>query len=389
MTDATGEDFTPDFPTAEYEARLDRAQRAMHELGLDALLFTTEPEMRYFTGFRTLFWLSPTRPWFLVVPKAGKPVAIIPEIGAALMRKTWIDDIRSWSSPHVDDDGISMLADVLRSHPKVGIPMGRESSLRMPLNDLARLHEVLPGMEPVDATPLIQALRQIKSEAEIAVIAEICSVASRSFANAPNLFQIGQPLKEAFRAFKIDLLREGAEDVPYLVGGADQGGYADVISPPGEKPLRDGDVLMLDTGATLRGYYCDFDRNWAFGHASDAAKRAYRTLYRATDAALEVARPGATCRDLYRVMAAVIDPDGTADGGDVGRYGHGLGMQLTESPSNIHFDMTEMRPGMVMTLEPGMEVEDGKIMVHEENLLITEGEPVLLSERAAPELPIL
>ncbi|WP_425404245.1 M24 family metallopeptidase [Hwanghaeella sp.] len=379
----------PDFPQAEYEARLDRAQRAMHADGIDALLFTTEAEMRYFTGFRTLFWLSPTRPWFLVVPKAGKPIAIIPEIGAALMRATWIEDVRCWSSPHEDDDGVSLLADALRGSTRVGIPMGRESSLRMPLNDLARIHEMLPGMEPVDATPMIQALREVKSEAEIATIAEICAIASRAFANAPKLFHEGQPLKETFRSFKIDLLREGAEDVPYLVGGADQGGYADVISPPGVKPLRAGDVLMLDTGATLRGYYCDFDRNWAFGHASDAAKRAYRTLYEATDAALAVARPGATCRDLYNAMAAVIDPEGKTGGGDVGRYGHGLGMQLTESPSNIHFDMTVMKPGMVMTLEPGMEVADGKIMVHEENLLITDGPPVLLSERAAPELPIL
>lgn len=383
------ETATPDFPTAEYEIRLERAQRAMRDRGLDALLFTTEAEMRYFTGFRTLFWLSPTRPWFLVVPKAGKPIAIIPEIGAALMRTTWIDDVRSWSSPHADDDGVSLLADALRGRTAVGIPMGRESSLRMPLNDLARLHEKLPGMIPVDATPLIQALREVKSEAEIATIAEICAVASRSFANAPKLFHAGQPLKEAFRAFKIDLLREGAEDVPYLVGGADQGGYADVISPPGEKPLREGDVLMLDTGATLRGYYCDFDRNWAFGHASDAAKRAHETLYDATEAALKIARPGTTCRDLYRAMAAVIDPEGKTSGGNVGRYGHGLGMQLTESPSNIHFDMTVMKPGMVMTLEPGMDVEDGKIMVHEENLLITEGEPVLLSDRVGRELAVL
>jgi len=383
------ETATPDFPTAEYEIRLERAQRAMRDRGLDALLFTTEAEMRYFTGFRTLFWLSPTRPWFLVVPKAGKPIAIIPEIGAALMRTTWIDDVRSWSSPHADDDGVSLLADALRGRTAVGIPMGRESSLRMPLNDLARLHEKLPGMIPVDATPLIQALREVKSEAEIATIAEICAVASRSFANAPKLFHTGQPLKEAFRAFKIDLLREGAEDVPYLVGGADQGGYADVISPPGEKPLHEGDVLMLDTGATLRGYYCDFDRNWAFGHASDAAKRAHETLYDATEAALKIARPGTTCRALYNAMAAVIDPEGKSSGGNVGRYGHGLGMQLTESPSNIHFDMTVMKPGMVMTLEPGMEVADGKIMVHEENLLITEGEPVLLSDRVGRELVVL
>ena len=60
----------------------------IYEQGLDALLFTTEAEMRYFTGFRTLFWLSPTRPWFLVVPMTGKPIAVIPEIGAALMRTT-------------------------------------------------------------------------------------------------------------------------------------------------------------------------------------------------------------------------------------------------------------------------------------------------------------
>ena len=385
MTDAS----EPDFPVAEYEARLDRTQRAMHDQGLDALLFTTEAEMRYFTGFRTLFWLSPTRPWFLVVPKTGKPIAVIPEIGAALMRTTWIDDVRSWSSPHEDDDGVSMLADTLRDSTKVGIPMGRESSLRMPLNDLARLHELLPGMEPVDATPLIQSLREVKSVAEVETIAEICAIASRAFAHAPRLFHEGQPLKEVFREFKIDLLREGAEDVPYLVGGADQGGYADVISPPGENPLRAGDVLMLDTGATLRGYYCDFDRNWAFGHASDAALRAHQTLWDATEAALNIARPGTTCRDLYNAMAAVIDPAGKTSGGNVGRYGHGLGMQLTESPSNIHFDMTVMKAGMVMTLEPGMEVEDGKIMVHEENLLITEGAPVLLSERAGRELPIL
>ncbi len=379
----------PDFPAAEYEMRLERAQRAMRDQGLDALLFTTEAEMRYFTGFRTLFWLSPTRPWFLVLPKVGKPIAIIPEIGAALMRTTWIDDVRTWSSPHADDDGVSILAGALRGRTAVGIPMGRESSLRMPLNDLARLHEKLPGMIPVDATPLIRALREVKSEAEIATIAEICAIASRSFGNASKLFHEGQPLKEAFRSFKIDLLSEGAEDVPYLVGGADQGGYADVISPPGEKPLQAGDVLMLDTGATLRGYYCDFDRNWAFGHASEAAKRAHETLYDATEAALKIARPGTTCRDLYTAMAAVIDPKGKTSGGNVGRYGHGLGMQLTESPSNIHFDMTVMKPGMVMTLEPGMEVEDGKIMVHEENLLITEGDPVLLSERVGRELMIL
>ena len=57
-----------DFPEDEFAARTQAAQKAMHSQGIDALFFTTEAEMRYFTGFRTLFWQSPTRPWFLVVP---------------------------------------------------------------------------------------------------------------------------------------------------------------------------------------------------------------------------------------------------------------------------------------------------------------------------------
>lgn len=375
----------PDFPAAEFEARTVRAQAAMQAAGFDALFFCTEAEIRYFTGFRTLFWQSPTRPWFLIVPADGKPVAVIPEIGAALMRSCWFDDIRTWSSPAETDDGVSLLVDALRSFRNVGMPKGRESTLRMPLSDFDRLKDVLPDTVFGDATPLIRALRMVKSPAEIAVIREICQIASTAFEAAPSLFHGGQSLEDAFRAFRIELLRQGADDVPYLVGGAGQGGYADVISPPDGTPLGSGDVLMLDTGATLRGYYCDFDRNWAFGHADDAARRAYRTLYRATDAALDIARPGVRANELWAAMQAVIDQPGS----DVGRYGHGLGMQLTEPPSHIGFDDTILTEGMVLTLEPSMTISEGRIMVHEENLVLTADGAELLSRRAAPELPVL
>jgi Xaa-Pro dipeptidase len=375
----------PDFPQLEFEQRLVRTQAAMHADGLDALLFTSEPEMRYFTGFRTQFWQSPTRPWFLVIPGEGKPIAIIPEIGAALMRGTWIGDIRTWSSPHPADDGVTLLTAALRDASRIGMLMGPESSLRMPLVDFERLRGQLPGSELVNASPILRAIRMLKSPAEIEKIAAICAIAGASFANAPNLFFQGQQLKEAFRAFKIDLLEQGADDVPYLVGGAEQGGYGDIISPPGAEPLKAGDVLMLDTGATLAGYFCDFDRNFAFAHASDQAKYAYSTLFRATDTALQQARPGVKCRDLYAVMGDVI----AQNGGEVGRFGHGLGIQLTEAPSMAAFDDTVLQAGMVITLEPSMTLADGKMMVHEENLVIRDGPAELLTPRALPELPIL
>ena len=85
----------------------------MAERGIDALLVCTEPEVRYFSGFLTPFWQSPTRPWFLVVPCSGKPVAVIPEIGVPLMSATWLDDIRSWPAPQPEDEGVSLLAEAL------------------------------------------------------------------------------------------------------------------------------------------------------------------------------------------------------------------------------------------------------------------------------------
>ena len=70
--------FTPD----EYRSRTTAAQTLMAAAGLDALFLTTEADIRYFTGYLTRFWESPTRPWFLVLPAQGAPVAVIPAIGA-------------------------------------------------------------------------------------------------------------------------------------------------------------------------------------------------------------------------------------------------------------------------------------------------------------------
>jgi len=380
------------FSKDEFRQRLDKAQFLMREQGMDLMLLTSEPEVRYFSGFFTQFWLSPTRPWFLLIPDRGYPVAVIPEIGEVVMRKTWVRDIRTWSSPQPADEGISLLSDTINEmvggKAVIGLSKGHESFVRMPLNDLESLRTQLPGMRWMNCTPLIRELRMEKSPAEVAKIRHICQIASDTFDLAASLFEIGQPLDSVFRAFKIAMLQQGADDVPYLVGGAGQGGYGDVISPPSQVPIEAGDILMLDTGSTFEGYYCDFDRNFAFGHASDVAKRAYQTLYQATEAGLAVAKPGATCAQVYQAMQSVIEQAGGGAGG-VGRMGHGLGMQLTEWPSNMASDHTVITPNMVLTLEPSMSLGDGKIMVHEENILITEYGPEMLSRRAAPELPII
>lgn len=380
------------FPVSEFESRLSRAQALMNEHNIDALLLTTEPEVRYFSGFLTQFWQSPTRPWFLVVPLRGKPIAVIPEIGADHMANTWIEDIRTWPSPTPADDGLSLLTRTLQevagSTGRIGLPLGPETHLRMPLADFDTLRATCHGSEFVDATPLIRALRLVKSEAEIAKIAYICELVSGAFEALPTLFSRSDTEEDAFRRFKIEILGRGADDVPYLVGGAGPGGYADIISPPSSRALQTGDVLMLDTGSVFDGYFCDFDRNFAFGRAADATRRAYDVLYQATEAGLRAARPGATCAGLFDRMWQVL-ADGGASGHTVGRLGHGLGMQLTEWPSHTPTDQTVLQAGMVLTLEPGLQIAPGKMMVHEENIVIRESQAQLLTRRAPAALPVI
>lgn len=380
------------FSTAEFEARASRAQARMNSKGLAGLLVMTEPEVRYFSGFQTLFWQSPTRPWFLFVPADGKPIAIIPEIGAELMKRSWVDDIRTWSAPNPEDDGISLLTDLLAPYAAagqtIGVMKGHETHLRMPLSDWEKLQASLPGLKIDDATMLVQGLRMVKSGAEIAKLSHICAIGSATFANVPNFVAEGMPLDQVFREFRREALAQGADDAPYVVGGADQGGYSDVISPPTQRPLTRGDVLMVDTGCTWDGYFCDFDRNWAIGKADDEARRAYDTLWRATEAGLATAKPGATCQDLFKAMSTVI-AEMDDSGGDIGRLGHGLGMQLTEQPSHTTFDQTELLENMVLTLEPSLSYGNGLMMVHEENIVVTPEGGRLLTTRAAPELPII
>ena len=190
----------------------------------------------------------------------------------------------------------------------------------------------------------------------------------------------GRRLMPFSGSFQILCLEEGADWVPYLAGGAGPHGYPDVISPASTRPLADGDILMLDTGLVWDGYFCDFDRNFAIGSPAAAAISAGDRLKEATAAGFEATRPGARACDLVAAMDNVLT-GGTALA-DNGRLGHGLGIQLTEWPSLVPSDETILEPGMVLTLEPGIATRDGAMLVHEENIVVTEDGAEYLSDPA-------
>ncbi len=377
------------FPTQEYRDRVARLQAGMGAQGLAALLLTTPDDIFYTTGFLTRFWESPTRPWFVVVPLTGDPVAAIPSIGAELMGRTWLHDIRTWDAPDPRDDGISLLVETLAEsvppHGRIGLPMGPETYLRMPQAGFEALRARLAPRRFVDATACIRHVREVKSDAEITKIREVCTIAGHAFDRVPDFAAKGRLLAETFRDLQIAALAEGADWVSYVAGGAGLDGYGDVISPAGPQVLKRGDVLMLDMGAVKDGYFCDFDRNFVIGVASDTARRAHSALWRATEETLDALRPGLRASDVHKMLCDSLQKHGAVPSG--GRLGHGLGIALTEWPSFTPLDDTVLRAGMVLTLEPGCITRDGRIMVHEENIVLRADGAEMLSPRAPEDLP--
>ena len=379
------------FAKEEFEQRLIRAQKIMKNYKLDGLLLTSPQNIRYFTGYDSQFWESPTRPWFVVVPSSGKPIGIVPEIGESEFKKTWLDDIKSWPSPRPDDEGISLvkstLDDLQKIYGQIGAEFGKEMAIRMPVRDLLKLKEIIKT-NIVDGSDAIWDMRMIKTNNEIERIKFICSIASDAYNSLPAKLAIGDTERAAVNKLKIDILNRGADNVPFMPGISGPGGVSQIVCGPSDRILENGDILFIDTGSTFDGYFCDFDRNFAFGSVSSDVERVNEVLWQATEAGIKAAVPGATTHDIFNAMNKIIE-DGGAIGNNVGRLGHGLGLQLTEPPSHRPEEKTIIKENMVLTIEPGMEYEKDKMLVHEENIVIHKDSAELITKRAPREIPII
>lgn len=380
------------FSSEEFASRVVRAQAEMSQHRLDALLVTSPPNFRYFSGFDSQFWESPTRPWFFIIPAEGECIAVVPEIGAPLLQGAWIGKTLSWPAPRPTDDGVTLLSDTLlslsRRFGRIGMEMGRESVIRMPVNDLFLLKDKLGSVDLVDGSPCIWNVRAIKSAAEVEYIRQSCTIVSDAFDKLPSHARCGQTELAISKALSVDIIQGGAHALPFMAAASGRGGYEQIISRPSDRVIEDGDVLIIDVGATVNGYFCDFDRNFGFGKVDDAALRANEAIWDATEAAFAISRPGTKVSELWKAMMGVLEPAGML-GNNVGRLGHGLGLQLTEPPSHMPTDDTVLREGMVITIEPGMEYAPGKMLVHEENIHITSSGPVILTRRAPREMVII
>ena len=396
----------PEITEDEYRGRVARLQALMDEARLDAVFITSEADFRYVTGFDSPTWINLTRPRYCVVPRSGDPVIVSPTTNLIIIERTsWVTDVRSWVAPNADDDGITLLADGLRAaagtYDRIGAELGPESRMAMPIGDFLRLMEQLAPIEVVDGNGLFRRLRMVKSPAEVARMRRISQIVSQGFDDLPRLMAVGDTERAACDRLRERLLELGAESSPYVTGQSGPEGYPCVNLSPSGRVLARGDLFTIDTGSTFEGYYCDFNREWAIGAASDTIRLCHEIVWRAAEAGIDAAKPGVRCCDVWQAQADQLaqetGPDGRAvEQPRLGRMGHGVGMHMCEPPSINPNDTTELVPGMCLTIEPGMaytvDGPDGpqpRVLLTEENGVVTEDGFDLLTRRAPYELPVV
>ncbi|TIV55930.1 Xaa-Pro peptidase family protein [Mesorhizobium sp.] len=381
---------TDGFLGSEFEARVERAQTLMAAEKLDGLLLTFGDNIRYFTGVDADLGASLARPWFVVVPASGAPIAIVPSLAEGLMRKTWIQHIRSWPSPRPEDEGTTLVVDALASLPRrfgrVASEFGLETRIGLPLSQLNEIIKSLSGVELVDGASLIWSLRMIKSDAEVAKIQRATDIAAAVFAQVPHFVHLGDSERMIHQRFRIKLLEEGASGVGLTCRAGPGGPSVVTAGSVSDRRIADGDLLYLDTGVTHDHYFCDYDRNYQVGRASDALLFAHERVWEAHEAGLRAAVPGKTAGNIFEEMAKVLS-SGRRDLNSNGRMGHGLGLRVTEPPSVKVGDNTVLRPGMVLCIEPALEYEPGKIVLHEETVVVMDEGARLITPRTPRELP--
>ena len=209
----------------------------------------------------------------------------------------------------------------------------------------------------VSADPLVSELRTAKSQAEIEAIAEAAAQADRAMQAAVDACKLGVTEADVAwvteQAFRLD----GAERVEFTLIAAG----ANAAQPhhhSRQKVLKKGEGIIIDIGASLNGYKSDITRVVFLGNPDKEFLAAYDTVRKANEAGKREVRPGVTAQEVDRATRRVIDNAGLGDY-FIHRTGHGLGLDIHESPWIQEGSETVLQSGMVFSVEPGVYIQGG------------------------------
>jgi len=380
--------ITPD----EFRARIEHAQRFMAGLPpapsgslsqaakYDALFFAPGSSLYYFTGIR---WGLSERLLGLVLPRAGRPILVVPAFEEGRLREKLhlLLEVRAWQE---DQSPTQIAAGALAEQGVRSGRIGIEETTGFTFFD--HLRQAAPAFEYVSADPLTIACRAYKSAHELELMRLACEatfdVFRATFAT----------LKEGMAQEDIGHLVEAGFAKMNLRGGAlvllgDSAALPHGTLKP--RTLKEGDVILIDGGCNVEGYESDVTRTSVFGKPTEKMLRAFELVRKAQDAALDAARAGRLSGTVDDAARAFIT--GAGFGPDykffTHRLGHGIGLDGHEHPYLVRGSKTVLEPGMTFSNEPGIYIPGEFGLRCEDDMVIAaDGPAQLLTPGFAPSL---
>ncbi|MEM3507666.1 MAG: Xaa-Pro peptidase family protein [Candidatus Bathyarchaeia archaeon] len=366
------------FPKEEYENRWERAKKLMKDKGFDALLITDGVNYTYLSGAHKDF--SYSRPTIMILPKEGNPTIIIHEFFEGAQKKeTCVKDIRIYRS--LLGVPIELIKEVMDekglAKGVIGAELGYEQRLGISYNDFEKLKKEIPNAKFLDASGIIWELRMVKSKSEIERIRKACEITSKAYKKCFETIKEGMSEIEVMKILFDFMFKEGGSS-PWCIMNSGPYNYDVVSWGPANFKLKKGNLLWIDAGCIYNDYGSDFSRMASIGEPSEKQKKAYQIVCRITKTCIEAIKPGVKASDVAKLCNKEFQKEGLEITFRAGRIGHGMGMMLTEPPHIAVYDETVLKPGMVITIEPGIVADYGCFHV-EENVLVTEDGYEILS----------
>lgn len=226
---------------------------------------------------------------------------------------------------------------------------------RATLADDAKLASVLhDGIERVAGTRLVEPLRQVKTPAEIDAIAAAQALADEAFREV--ILEggiVGKTEAQVALDLEFAMRRRGAEAIsfdPIIAAGAHG---ALPHANPRDVAIPANELVVIDWGAQLDGYCSDCTRTVATGEIDDKRREVHEIVRRAQDVALEAIKPGASGKEVDALSRALIADAGYGDYFGHG-LGHGVGLEVHETPTLSPRATGDLADGHIVTVEPGI-----------------------------------
>lgn len=310
----------------------------------DAALITSDINRLYFTGF-----------------KSSAGAVLITKESAYLLIDFRYFEMAKRSVGHLDVCLTSRLysdiSEILQALSVKNIFIETDSITLQSFSALKKALEKFNILKENSLTQKIAQMRSIKDEGEIALIGKAQNLTDQAFSYILDYIKVGATEKEIALKMEFFMRERGSEGVAFdfiTVSGKNSSLPHGV---PTDKKIENGDFVTIDFGAVVGGYRSDMTRTVAVGFVSDKQREIYKTVLKAQKAALDAIKSGVSCLNVDKAARDVITNAGFGNCFGHG-LGHSVGLQIHENPACNTRDTTPLKTGMIMTVEPGIYIED-------------------------------